>query len=78
MAPSIEPGSFTFHHEVFGEAEGMERGYLLIARARLQMGFNGLVNIRFSRASWCKILSSPRDLKWIFQPMGVTMCDYWY
>ena len=75
---SVKPGPFTYYHEVFVEAKGMERGYLLIARAKLQMGFNGLVNIRFLRASWCQILSSPRNLKWILQPKGVTMCDHWY
>ena len=45
------PGPFTYYHEVFGEANGMERGYLPIARAKLQMDFNGLINIRFLRAS---------------------------
>ena len=60
---SMELGSFTFYQEVFGEGKGMERGYHLIARAKLQMSFNGLVDIRFLRASWCIILSSPRNLK---------------
>ena len=61
----MEPGPFTFHHQLSGEANGMERGYLLIARVKLKMGLDDLVRFRVLRASWCEILSSPSNLKWI-------------
>ena len=66
MAPhvgSMAPGPFIIRREASVEADGMQGGCLLTARANLKVGFGDLISFRVVGTSCCGRLSSPSSLK---------------